>query len=141
MAGKTAGAEDFLEKVQAVARKEGRYSVQAYLFVFEALEYTLKRIGKRRHVTGQELLSGIREVALATFGGMGRAVFGQWGVTQSQDFGRIVFSLVEAGLMSKTDTDSLDDFSGGFDFVDTFEKHYTPPGIPQQDNTPKPPKK
>jgi len=142
MGGKTAGADDFLEKVQAIAQKEGRYCVQAYLFVFEALEFTLKRIGKRRHVTGQELLNGIRDFALINFGAMGHAVFNQWGIDNSRDFGRIVFALVEAGLMSKTDTDSPGDFDRGFDFADTFDKQYVPAGIaqPQQPRS-KPPEK
>jgi len=125
-------AADFMENVRALARRENRYDIQAYLFVFEALEFTLKRIGKRRHVTGQELLAGIKDFALANFGAMGRSVFTQWGVSETADFGRIVFSLVEAGLMSKTDADKLDDFAGGFDFVDVFERHYVPEGITGQ---------
>jgi len=120
---------DFVGKVQQVAKKEGRYAVEAYIFVFEALEFTLKRIGKRRHITGQELLQGIRDYALENFGAMGRMVFAQWGITKSSDFGRIVFALVEAELMSKTDTDSVDDFAKGFDFADVFEKGYVPAGI------------
>lgn len=120
---------DFLESVRVVASKDGRYDLHAYLFVFEALEYTLKRAGKRRHVTGRELLDGVREFALINFGRMGKVVFNQWGITETADFGRIVFSLVDAGLMSKTDTDTLEDFTGGFDFSETFEKGYIPAGI------------
>jgi uncharacterized repeat protein (TIGR04138 family) len=120
---------DFLESVRAVARKEARYDVQAYLFVFEALEFTLKRAGKHRHVTGRELLEGVRDFGVINFGRMGRIVFNQWGVTESTDFGRIVFALVDAGLMSKTETDTLEDFTGGFDFTEVFEKGYIPSGI------------
>ncbi len=129
MAAKTADPSDFLSKVEAVARAQGRYSVQAYLFVFEALEFTLNRVGQRRHITGQELLSGLREFALNNFGRLGRAVFNQWGITETRDFGRIVFALVEAGLMSKTATDSLDDFADGFDFAQVFEDKYTPSSL------------
>ncbi len=142
MAGKKGETEDFLAKVQALSRAEGRYAVGAYLFLFEALEFTLKRIGKRRHVSGQELLTGIKDYALANYGAMGRAVFNQWGIHDSKDFGRIVFSLVEAGLMSKTDTDSLADFEHGFDFADVFEKRYVPsPPLRPNKRSPKPPKK
>jgi len=126
---KSADAADFLDKVRAVVKNQGRYSIDAYLFVFEALEFTIKRIGQRRHVTGQELLKGIRDFALLNFGAMGRTVFNQWGVRETKDFGRIVFALVEAGLMSKTDADSLDDFASGFDFAETFEAKYTPADI------------
>jgi uncharacterized repeat protein (TIGR04138 family) len=89
----------------------------------------LNRAGKRRHVTGQELVSGIKDFALASFGAMGRSVFEQWGITDTKDFGRIVFSLVAASLMSKTETDKLEDFADGFDFGEVFEKRYTPSGI------------
>jgi uncharacterized repeat protein (TIGR04138 family) len=66
---------------------------------------------------------------------MGKAVFNQWGINETADFGRIVFSLVEAGLMSKTETDTVNDFANGFDFDDVFEKGYTPSDI---DKTEKP---
>jgi len=123
---------DFLEKVRAVAREQEKYDLQAYLFVFQALEFTLKRIGKRRHVSGAELLEGIRDFALLNFGAMGEAVFRQWGLESSMDFGRIVFALVEADLMSKTDTDDMSDFSGGFDFHKTFGEEYVPSGLPEE---------
>jgi uncharacterized repeat protein (TIGR04138 family) len=122
---------DFLANVRAVAEKAGKYDLHAYLFVFEALEYTLKQAGKRRHVTGRELLEGIRAFSLINFGRMGRTVFNQWGISETADFGRIVFSLVDAGLMSKTETDSLDDFTGGFDFEEVFERNYVPADIPK----------
>jgi uncharacterized repeat protein (TIGR04138 family) len=126
--------EDFVEKVRALAKKEGRYDFQAYLFVFQALEFTLKRIGKRRHVSGQELLEGIKDFALLNFGAMGKTVFDQWGVAESVDFGRIVFALVEDELMSKTETDDISDFAVGFDFEETFGKNYRPAGMEGEQN-------
>ncbi|MHC4711872.1 MAG: Minf_1886 family protein [Planctomycetota bacterium] len=123
------GSSDSMKKVRELAAKEGRHDAQAYLFVFQALEHTLRRIGRRRHVTGQELLKGIKDLALANFGAMGKAVFNQWGVRDSTDFGHIVFALVGAGLMSKTDTDDMSDFSEGFDFDETFEVEYVPGGL------------
>lgn len=123
---------DFVEKVRGVAKVQGRYDIQAYLFVFQALEFTLKRIGERRHVRGPELLGGIRDFALLNFGAMGEAVFEQWGIGESMDFGRIVFALVESGLMSKTDTDDMADFSEGFDFRKTFGEEYVPRGLPDE---------
>lgn len=123
---------DFVEKVREVAKAQGRYDIQAYLFVFQALEFTLKRIGERRHISGPELIEGIRDFALLNFGAMGAAVFEQWGVKEPLDFGRIVFALVESDLMSKTDTDDVSDFSGGFDFRKTFGEEYVPSGLPDE---------
>lgn len=123
---------DFMEKVRALARSDGRYEFQAYLFVFQALDFTFKRIGERRHLSGQELLSGIRDFAVLNFGAMGKTVFNQWGVKDSVDFGHIVFALVGAELMSKTDSDRISDFADGFDFAKTFDEEYVPQGLPDE---------
>ncbi|MCD6404617.1 MAG: hypothetical protein J7M19_02190 [Planctomycetes bacterium] len=126
-------SSDFLENVRDLARDDGHYDFQAYLFVFQALEFTLKRIGRRRHISGQELLEGIKDFAILNFGAMGKTVFDQWGVRESMDFGRMVFSLVEAGLMSKTEGDDISDFAGGFDFDKTFVQNYVPAGLCKQE--------
>ncbi len=126
-------SSDFFEDVRDLARKDGRYDFQAYLFVFQALEFTLKRIGRRRHVSGQELLEGIKDFAILNFGAMGKTVFNQWGVAKPMDFGRIVFSLVDAGLMSKTDGDDISDFAEGFDFDKTFVQNYVPAGLRREE--------
>lgn len=127
-------AGDFLQKVRRVAKEEGRYDLEAYLFVFQALEFTLKHLTERRHISGQELLEGIKEFALLNFGAMGKAVFRQWGVRKSVDFGRIVFSLVQAELMSKTEADEISDFAEGFDFDEVFCRKYVPAKLPDEQN-------
>ncbi|MFH1227848.1 MAG: Minf_1886 family protein [Planctomycetota bacterium] len=112
--------EDKPNELDVVLKKDIRYAREAYVFIFEALEYTIKRIGQRRHVTGQELLEGIRDYALEQFGPMGKTVFNAWGVRRSEDFGEIVFNLVANGLLGKTEKDSREDFKNGFDFDKTF---------------------
>lgn len=110
-----------------------RYHLDAYRFVFEGLQYTQEKLRRPRpkdpddeeaHITGQELLQGIRELALKRFGLLARTVFAQWGVQSTADFGRIVFELVERGEMRKTDRDSLDDFLDVYDFEDAFDRRY-----------------
>jgi len=63
------------------------------------------------HVTGQELLEGIRQYALQQYGPMTVTVFEEWGVNHCRDFGEIVFNMVESGLLQKTETDTRNDFS------------------------------
>lgn len=109
--------EDELERVIA---RDGRYLRDAYHFVFEALDYTLKHINRKGHVSGRELLEGLRLYALDQFGGLAPMVFNGWGVRATDDFGEIVFNLVDAGLMGKTDTDTRDDFRAVFDFDEAF---------------------
>jgi len=109
------------QQIHDLALRVGKYKPQAYYFVFEALDHTVKTVVKeRRHVTGQELLEGIRLLAIEKFGPMATVVFNLWGVNQTADFGELVFQLVESGLMGKTDRDSRGDFANGFIFEEAF---------------------
>lgn len=102
----------------------GPYAAQAYDFVMRALDFTIRRLATPRHLSGAELLEGVRVFALQEFGPMSRYVLSEWGVTSTRDVGTLVFDLVEAGVLSKTDEDSVEDFEGGFDFEVAFEQDY-----------------
>lgn len=111
-----------------------RYHPQAYQFVFAALRYTQQRLGRigshsererDAHITGQELLEGIRDLGLEQFGLLTAKVFRHWGVRTTADFGRIVFELIERGEMRKTDRDQLEDFFDVYDFDQALDQHYT----------------
>jgi uncharacterized repeat protein (TIGR04138 family) len=115
---------DFDEGVKVILEKDKRYSREAYEFVREALEYTRVWMDRRGHVTGQELLEGIRKYALDQFGPMAKTVLNFWGVKACEDFGHIVFNLVDQKVLSKTPEDSLDDFRSGYDFEEMFDKPF-----------------
>jgi uncharacterized repeat protein (TIGR04138 family) len=114
-------------KLVAVVRRDPRYAYEAYEFVFQALDHTQKMLGRavvdetsdpaepRNHVSGRQLLHGIRDYALQEFGLMARVVFRMWGIERTGDFGAIVFNLINAELMSKTSEDSLADFEDVYD--------------------------
>lgn len=112
------------ETILQIVRKDGRFGAQAYYFIFDALDYTIQRMRKVRHVTGRELLEGIRQYATENFGFLARTVLAEWGITQTRDFGEIVFNLVEAGLLSRTDKDTIKDFEQVFDFGVAFEDEF-----------------
>lgn len=107
--------------IDNILKKDIRYQREAYNFVFEALDYTLKQIGERRHINGGELLDGTRNYALQQFGPLAKMVFNKWGVSRTDDFGEIVFNLVEVGLMGKTEEDSKDDFKDRYNFNEVFK--------------------
>lgn len=116
-----------------IIAKDPRYHGDAYLFVRDALEFTQKLRTKEspgpvRHVSGQELLEGIRQYALAQFGPMAQTVLAEWGVRNCGDFGEIVFNMVEIGLLAKTENDSRADFYNGYDFHEVFRKPFLPAG-------------
>jgi uncharacterized repeat protein (TIGR04138 family) len=122
---------NFDEAVELILVRDARYTREAYTFVREALDFTQKLIVKEkrsriRHVSGQELLDGIRQFALQQFGPMTVTVLADWGIRSCKDFGEIVFNMVETGLLAKTDRDSRDDFQNGYDFTDAFRKPFWP---------------
>jgi uncharacterized repeat protein (TIGR04138 family) len=79
-----------------------------------------------RHVTGPELLDGVRRYALKEFGPMVITVFDNWGVRSCEDIGNIVFNLIGAGVFGKTEEDSIEDFKNVYDFKEAFVKPFAP---------------
>jgi len=118
------------ELLQKILARDPRYAAEAYSFVRSGLDYTVRRLEKPRHVSGQELLDGIREFALAEFGPMTKTVLNSWGITCTEDFGEMVFNMVEIGLLGRTDKDSREDFANGYDFEEVFRKPFLPSGTP-----------
>jgi uncharacterized repeat protein (TIGR04138 family) len=121
----------FEEIIDRIVQTDPRFQRDAYQFVREALDFTQKKLVKTprnepRHVTGQELLNGIRECALAQFGPMTLMVLNEWGVNRCEDFGEIVFNMVESGLLAKTKRDDRADFRTGYDFKEAFQLPYLP---------------
>ena len=90
--------------------RDTRYKVDAYLFVLNGLEFHLTRKGEKRHVKGQELSIGLLDFAHKQFGPFARTVLEHWGVTATDDFGYIVYNLIDIGIMSKLPEDRLEDF-------------------------------
>ena len=121
----------FEEALEAILAKDSRYHRDAYQFVREALDYTQRSLakgshGEIRHVSGQELLAGIREFALTHFGPMSITVFQEWGIRRCDDFGEIVFNMVEANWLAKTDKDTRANFQGVYDFETAFHQPFLP---------------
>lgn len=112
---------DFYKEIEEIVKKDQRYKADAYEFVMHGLWFTQKKLERKDHVRGKELLEGIRELGLELYGPMTRTVFAHWGVEKTGDFGEIVFNMIENGLMSKTDKDSRDDFKDVYGFKETFD--------------------
>jgi uncharacterized repeat protein (TIGR04138 family) len=114
------------ELLAPILTKDDRYTAEAYVFVREGLDHTVKKLKTHRHVSGQELLDGMREYALKEFGPVTKRVLSEWGITECVDFGNIVFNLVDEGLLGKTDEDSIEDFREGYDFNEAFIQPFQP---------------
>ena len=120
------------ENLRAAA---GSYPDEAFEFVSEGLGYTVDRIHEERanaelewamsvgnHVSGQELCIGLRDFAIKQYGLLAPIVLRRWNVNRTADFGQIVFAMIECGLMSKNESDSIEDFHGIFDFHEAFAR-------------------
>jgi uncharacterized repeat protein (TIGR04138 family) len=123
-------AVNFEETIETILRKDSRYQREAYFFVREALDHTQKLLGRSdkeiHHVTGQELLEGIRAYALQQYGPMTLTVLNEWGVRRCEDFGEIVFNMVESAILAKTEKDTTEDFKNGYDFFEAFRRPFVP---------------
>ena len=113
---------DYLEKIDAVTSLHPEYKKEAYTFVIMALHHTLTSIGEKRHITGQELSVGIKEYAREQFGPMAKTVLNYWGIHATYDFGKIVYYLIDVGLMARTADDSIEDFRDVYSFEESFNE-------------------
>jgi len=140
---------DLEASVRAICGRDGRFRAEAYHFLLDALDETLKRragaveaappsapdaLAASRgaappppppaNVTGRDLLEGFRDHALERFGALAREVLRTWGITKTADIGAVVFNLVESGLLQKTATDSPADYHEVFDFEAAFDRAF-----------------
>lgn len=115
-----------------IARRSGRYPPEAYEFVNAALRFTAMHVHgaaalhprRKRHVSGEDLCWGLRELARQRWGLLARTVLARWNITSTRDVGRIVFDLIDSGLMERQETDYLEDFDGVFRFRQAFDESY-----------------
>ncbi|MCI0340279.1 MAG: hypothetical protein L0216_03880 [Planctomycetales bacterium] len=125
--------EEMLAILAEICRKDPRFRREAYPFVFEALSVAQKLFKKDeappedRHVTGPQLLEGVKELAGRKFGFLAKTVLNEWGIRRTEDVGEIVFNLIEAGLMGRQESDSRGDFAAGYDFEEAFEREFRLP--------------
>jgi uncharacterized repeat protein (TIGR04138 family) len=127
------------DELAGVLARDPRYSIHAYAFIFEAIEYTknLKKrvqartrsrggrpLKKSRHVTGRELCEGARLLALSHYGLLAMTVLNQWGIRSTSDLGEIVYNLIRSGDLEKSPNDSRADFDHVFDFEVAFRREF-----------------
>lgn len=116
--------------IRKVAKAAGPYPVEAYAFVREGLNYTVLRVHanaealpeESRHVSGGQLCIGLRDFAIDRYGLLAPTVLSSWNIHRTDDFGRIVFALIDAAQMSKNANDSIEDFRSVFDFDEAFSR-------------------
>lgn len=119
-------ADDLMARIRS---RGGRYHERAYLFVLGTIEFLQSRLEARRHVSGGELAWACRDFARQQFGLLAREVLAHWGITRTEDFGRIVFTLVEVGLLVTQPGDAEADFEAVYQFADAFGDTYEWQGL------------
>lgn len=116
-------SEDSIEQtITQVARQRGEFRPEAYFFTVEALNQTVHELTIRRHLSGPELLRGIVRLAYERFGSEASEILEGWGIDVTRDFGVIVYDLIEAGVLSHSDSDSIEDFEDVFDLSEAISE-------------------
>ena len=115
-----------------IRKRDGKYNERAYVFVLAALEFAQTKLTARRHLTGVELAWACRDFALEQFGMLANSVLTHWGIHTTEDFGQIVFMLIEVGLLASQPTDRREDFERVYEFAEVFKAGagYRWPGVP-----------
>ena len=119
------------KSIEEIIREQGLYPLEAFEFVRRGLAYTVEQVHAAitdpqasRHVSGQQLCEGLRQFALLQWGFLAGTVLARWNIRRTEDFGTIVFTLVENGEMASTEEDSIDDFRCVYDFATAFGSTY-----------------
>jgi uncharacterized repeat protein (TIGR04138 family) len=111
-------------EINEIVKKDPRYKVQAYAFVLAALDTARKITQKEKHVSGVDLLEGVKIFAQREYGIMAKTVLESWGVKTTDDIGEIVFNLIDVKVLSKTEQDTKEEFHDVYDFEEVFVKSY-----------------
>ena len=129
-----------VKTLEQVVHECGRYPIEAFEFIRQGLNHTVNElhgisVSERKnandpgyHVSGQQLCWGLRNYAVQRYGVLACTVLAHWSITRTNDFGRIVFSMIESKLMTKTDDDDIRHFHNVYDFATAF----SPPARPIQ---------
>ena len=114
-------ADEVLDQLQ---ERNPRFHARSYLFVLEALHSVIQSLDAPRHISGGELTDGVRELAIGRYGTLARTVLEHWGIHETADVGRVVFAMVEQGILIKQEGDRAEDFADLFDFEEAFDLNY-----------------
>lgn len=121
----------------AIRSRAAMFPEEAFDFVREGLRHTVQNIhgeepaaggggvaasaiNDRRHVSGQQLCLGLRDLAIKRYGLLAGTVLSRWGVRRTDDFGTIVYALIDRSELRASDRDNLEDFKGVYDFAEAF---------------------
>lgn len=133
---------DFTEAVAVLTDADSRYHADAYFFLRDGLDHAVKlrkrKLGESGHVTGQQLCEGLRQLAVKSFGPMVPVVFEYWGIRRTDDFGDMVWNLIELGVFGRTENDSREDFRNVYSFREAFVEPYLPGKAPATERGTKP---
>ena len=133
---------DFPEAVAVLTEADSRYHADAYFFLREGLDHAVKlrkrKLGECGHVSGQQMCEALRQLAVKAFGPMVPMVLEYWGIRKTDDFGEMVWNLIELGVFGRTENDSREDFKNVYSFREAFVEPYLPGTAPRTERRTKP---
>ena len=132
--------EEVRDRINFIASRDGRYDPAAFIFVNEAVQSAVKWLksgemkprdvsasrgddGVNFHISGYELLEGMRRLARERWGCLARTVLERWGVRKTEDVGEIVYLMIDDEKLEwkRRESDTKAEFAGVYDFKDVFD--------------------
>lgn len=128
----------------AIRAKAQSFPPAAFEFIRDGLSHTVEKLAKgnaadeqtpeseaviaqapkgvtgSRHISGQQLCDGLRDMARERYGMLALTVLHRWGIRSTGDFGVMVYALIDRGEMRCSDQDRFDDFLERYDFEQAF---------------------
>ncbi|MCO6456686.1 MAG: hypothetical protein J5I93_15415 [Pirellulaceae bacterium] len=103
-----------------------QYAADAWYFVLQVIPLTSDPTRKSNHVSAADFCWMLHDHALDRFGPRAAETLSGWGVRSTRDFGRIVYGLIDAGLILRSDEDRIEQFDDVFEFDQAFQHRRRP---------------
>ncbi len=110
--------------IENICANDIRYHKNAYHNIFNALAYCETVMKTEKNLTAKELVIGYKDITLSKYGALALEVLHHWGIYSTQDIGNIVFNLVNANLLGRSQGDKIEDFKNIFDLTQEMKSPY-----------------
>ncbi|MBR4673243.1 MAG: hypothetical protein IKP00_02160 [Victivallales bacterium] len=119
--------KEIKQRIEQLASTTGSFPVAAYLLVFDALNKCLLAHKKTRlePIGALELSQTMAEIVRDGFGPFASHLLLKWDIHSTDDFGKIVYELVDANLLALNEGDTIEDFNNLFPLHDFLNKPFT----------------
>ena len=121
-------SDDFFKQgVRLIMEDDDTYPPEAYEFIRQSVSYAQRKKSQHEEsnqVSTAELVLEIKNYALKEYGPMAFYLLKKWSIDSTDDFGNIIYNLIEYKIFGEGDHDQRQDFNNAYNFHDVFMKPY-----------------